>query len=327
MTHSDEIQAILANGRIAHDDVLRLRHRVFWKGVVTPQDADTLFALNDRLAAHCAPSWPEFFVEALTDYVVHQAEPSGYISDANADWLIACISRSGHVDTATELEILVRALEHAKLSPIALVAFALEQVKWGVVEGKGALGRNRALPPGVVEETEVDVVRRILYAFGGDGNIAVTRQEAEILFDINDATAQADNHPTWPDLFVKALANFLMAASGYRVPPRTEALRRAAWLDAPTPGIGAFMRQMLAGSLHAVWDGYEQVTRDAPAQASTGLTIADVPRVTEEEALWAAQRIGCDGRLHDSEVALINFLKSRNAYLHPKLLPILDRAA
>jgi hypothetical protein len=119
-----------------------------------------------------------------------------------------------------------------------------------------------------------------------------------------------------------------MAASGYRVPPRSEALRRAAWLDAPTPGIGAFMGQMLAGSLHAVWHAYEQVTRDGePAQAATGLTIADVPRVTEEEALWAAQRIGRAGRLHDSEAALINFLKSRNAYLHPKLLPILDRAA
>jgi len=30
------------------------------------------------------------------------------------------------------------------------------------------------------------MVRRILYAFGGDENIAVTRAEAEVLFGIND---------------------------------------------------------------------------------------------------------------------------------------------
>jgi hypothetical protein len=72
----------------------------------------------------------------------------------------------------------------------------------------------------------------MLYAFGGDGNIAVTQQEASVLFDINDATAETENHPAWSDLFVKALANFLMATSGYQVPTRQEALRREAWLEA-----------------------------------------------------------------------------------------------
>jgi hypothetical protein len=326
---STHIEAILASGRITADGVLMLRRRVFLKGVVTQADAEMAFRLNDQLGSAADATWAPFFLEALTDYLVHQAEPSGYISEANADWLIARISRSGRVETETELELLVKALEKAKSSPVKLIRFALEQVKWGVLEGDGYIGNNRKLEPGIVGEGESELVRRMLYAFGGDGNIAVTQQEASVLFDINDATAETENHPAWSDLFVKALANFLMATSGYQVPTRQEALRREAWLDSPTPGVGAFMSQMLAGSLSAVWDAYQHGTLDGEPRKTeaSGLTIGYEPRVTEEEVSWAATRIGQDGRLHENEMALINFLKSHNAHLHPKLVPILDRVA
>jgi hypothetical protein len=329
MADSKEVQAILARGKITAEDVLKLRQRVFWKGVVTEKDAEMVFVLNDRLGAKADASWPLFFVEALVDYVVMQADPSGYISQDNADWLIARISHSGPVDTASELELLVKTLERAKLSPVKLVKFALEQVKIGVLEGEGYIGHNRKLEPGVVGEAEVELLRRILYAFGGDGNIAITQQEAEILFDINDATSEVDNHPAWSDLFVKALANFLMAASGYEVPSRQEALRREAWLDAPNAGVGSFMSRMLTGSLDSIWSAYRHGTIDGEPRrdsGSSGLVIDFVPRVTAEQARWAAERIGQDGQLHENEAALINFLKSRRAYLHPKLNPILDRA-
>lgn len=329
MADSEQVQAILARGTITAEDVQDLRYRVFWKGVVAANDAEMMFALNDRLAKDADLSWAPFFVEALVDYIVMQAEPQGYISQANADWLIERISHSGHVDTATELELLVKALERAKLSPVRLVTFALQQVKIGVLEGEGYVGQRRKLQRGVIGEVEVELLRRILYAFGGDGNIAITRQEAEVLFDLNDATSEVDNHPAWSDLFVKAVANFLMASSGYQVPSRQEALRREAWLDAPTAGVGGFMSQMLSGSLDAIWNAYREGTFDGEPRKheTSGLVIAFEPRVTADEAKWAASRIGKDGQLHENEMALINFLKSRNAHLHPKLVPILDLAA
>jgi hypothetical protein len=328
-SHSTDIEAILAGGKITADGILTLRKRVFLKGVVTEADAEIAFTLNDRLGANADTSWAPFFIEALTDYLVHQAEPSGYISEINAEWLIARIARSGRVETETELELLVKILEAAKLSPVKLVGFALEQVKAGVLEGEGHIGNNKKLERGIVGADETELVRRMLYAFGGDANIAVTKQEASILFDINDATSEADNHPSWSDLFVKALANFLMAASGYQVPTRQEALRREAWLDAPTPGVGAFMSQMLAGSLGAVWDAYQHGTLDGEPRKTepAGLFIGLEPRVTEEEVRWAAARIGHDRKLHANEMALINFLKSHDAHLHPKLMPILDCVA
>lgn len=328
MPNSELVRSILARGAIAAEDIRALRHRVFWKGVVTEADAEAVFVLNDRLGASAAEGWPDVFVETLTDYVVHQAEPSGYVSEANAGWLIERISRSGHVDTESELELLVKVLERAKSSPVGLVAFALEQVKRGVLEGQGPVGRGLAREPGIVDEAETELVRRILYAFGGDGNIAITRQEAAILIDINDATAEVDNHPAWSDLFVKALANFFMAASGYQVPSRQEALRREAWLDEPTAGVGAFMGRMLTGSLTAVWDAYRHGSLDGePAAQAAWPDVPLAPRITEDEVSWAAARLRRDGLLHENEMALINFLKAQDAHLHPRLLPILDLVA
>jgi hypothetical protein len=73
MADNEAVEAILSRGKITADDVLKLRHSVFWKGVVTPDDAEMVFTLNDRLEANADPSWAPFFVEALTDYIVFQA--------------------------------------------------------------------------------------------------------------------------------------------------------------------------------------------------------------------------------------------------------------
>jgi hypothetical protein len=330
MTNGDTVKEILARGVITAEDVRKLRYSVFWKGVVTPDDAEMVFALNDRLEKNAHPSWKPFFVEALTDYIVMQAEPSGYISDENADWLIARIGRSGQVDTECQLELLVKVLERAKLSPVKLVTFALEQVKWGVIRTQGYVGVCHQNEPGVVDKAETELVRRILFAYGGDGNISITRQEAGILFDINDATDETKNDPAWSDLFVKALANFLLATFGYQVPTRQEALHREAWLDEPTAGVGAFMGQMLTGSLNAVWEAFTHGSLDDKPRhvnESSGLKISDVPLSTVEDARWLADRIQRDHLMRANEKALINFLKEKQAFVHPQLAPVLDCVA
>jgi hypothetical protein len=93
MAVSRDVQAILERGTITADDVQQLRHGVFWKGVVTEADAEIVFLLHDRLGASADECWTPLFVEALTDYVVQQAEPAGYVSQANADWLIDRVTR------------------------------------------------------------------------------------------------------------------------------------------------------------------------------------------------------------------------------------------
>ena len=129
LTLTAPVAGLTGKGRITADDVQLLRGEVFRDGIVTRAEAESLFALHASCRDQSA-DWPRFFVEAVTDYIVHQEKPHGYISEDNADWLVRAISRDGMVDTAAEMELLVTVLEKARSSPERLAAYALEQGRW-----------------------------------------------------------------------------------------------------------------------------------------------------------------------------------------------------
>ncbi len=329
MVMSDMLAKVTASRHLTNEDALEMRRRVYSDGAINSEEVEKLFALDEAAERHDT-AWTVLFTEALTDYLVNQQAPKGYISEENADWLITRISADGAVKTDTELELLVKVLEKAKSSPARLSAFALNQVKHAVLDGDGPAACGRDLEPGRVGRAEADLMRRILYAFGGDGNIAVTRAEAEVLFDINDVVAEADNDPAWADLFTKALANCLMAASGYAVPGRDVALKREQWLDSDTGGVASFFGRMASGGLRGVIDAYkapstEEAWADRNAQADAARATAEV--VTEAEAEWLADRIGRDGAIHENERALLRFIGEESPNIHPTLKPLVDDAA
>jgi hypothetical protein len=327
---SAQVTDIASRKSIGADDVLMLRREVFGAGVVSCAQAEALFALNATCTDQCT-EWSVFFIETTTDYIVHQEKPSGYISVKNADWLVNAISRDGRVESMTELELLVRVLEVAKFSTERLAAFALRQVMYAVVEAKGPLLLGGELVPGLIGKSEVDLLRRILYAFGGDGNIAITRSEAEVLFEINDRTAGARNDPEWNDLFVKAVANFVMCASGYEAPTREEALRRENFFDRADADIGGFFARMASGGGRGMLAAYRLSTDiDADWEARNQWNDAcarRAERIDSVEAKWLAERIGKDGRLQENELALVKFIKQTSSSIHPDLKPLLEKVA
>ncbi|MBA3518038.1 MAG: hypothetical protein H0T75_10440 [Rhizobiales bacterium] len=329
MLDRDIVAEVKASKHVTAEQVLVLRRWVYNGGAVVRGEIDKLFAVDEAATEHDA-AWCELFTEAVSDYLVDQVEPEGYVDEENADWLISRISQDGAVKTATELELLVKVLEKAKSSPERLAAFALSQVAKAIIGGDGPLARGGRLEAGRVTRDKADLMRRILYAFGGDGNLAVSRAEAEILFDINDAAAAADNDPAWSDLFVKAIASFLMAASGYAVPSRQEAIRREAWLDEPAGGVADFFGRMAAGSLRGVLQSYREpegegawAARNARLEANS--SVSEV--VTAEEAEWLARRIGRDGALHANEKALLRFIRDEAPSVHPSLRTLIAKAA
>jgi hypothetical protein len=178
-------------------------------------------------------------------------------------------------------------------------------------------------------EAEVDLLRRILHSFGGDGNIAVTRPEAEVLFDIDAATAGADNHPGWTDLFVKAIASCVMAASGYAAPPREIALARDAWLDRRGDlSLDAMLGGMGAG-LKGLFGGYREQTEEERAIArltQQKIEIVTHEAVTAAEATWLSERIGSGGKLTPNERALLAFLKAESPCIDPALRQLVEGA-
>ena len=322
----DEIKR---RGSIKDADVVRIRRAYYEDGRVTPEEANRLFELNDTCPIQ-DPAWADLFIEAITDYIVNQAEPEGYITVENADWLRERIARDGRVETKTELELLINVLDKARWAPFSLSAFALAQVKHAVLEGSGPIRAGRLLSPGIISDAEVDLLRRILYAFGGDQGIAISRAEAEVLFALNDATAGADNDPAWDELFVKAIAGAVMSASGYAAPSRQEALAKEAWLDsrgdlAPASTLAG----MLSAGLSRTFGLYREQSPEERAMARLEQQRIDIvvnERISEGEALWLAEQLGRDGELTPNERALLEFLARESPSVHPHLKPLIERA-
>jgi hypothetical protein len=322
---------LVERGRIAAADVRFLRTELFRDGAVSRAEAEQLFRLHTENPEQCA-EWHAFFVEAVADHVVHQERPTGYVSDEGAAWLIRMLSRGALVGSVIEMELIVRVLEEAKSSPVALSAFALEQVAFAAIDGEGPLAAKRGTVPGIVEKQEVDLLRRILHAFGGDGNIAVTRAEADTLFRINDGTCEEMNHPSWNELFVKAIANFVLASSGYEVPNRAEALRHDAFFDNADVDIGGFFARMVSGGVAGMLAAYEapgdvleadfaKLNRDKAVEARRASAVRG------EEARWLADRIMNDRLIHENERALLGFIRQAATAIHPELRSLLEKVA
>lgn len=312
------------------DDVLALRREVFEDGVVERCEAEALFAI-DRSVKEKAVEWSEFFIEAVTDYLVLAEAPEGYISEENANWLIRAISSDGIVDQIVEFEILMRCMEKAQSMPATLSAFALRQVQNAVVNGEGAMAKDRKTAKRVVTADDVKALRRVLYAYSSDGGLGISRSEAEVLFDINDQTVESENDPSWTELFSKAIAFSLMASVNHRAVSRDEALRRQEWLDDTSVSVSGFMADIFSGGLREFGrrmmsdtsiEGAYRKNNEAFESANEKSEVIDAV-----EAEWLVERIGRDGILHANELALIEFLKNESSDVHPSLKPLLEKVA
>jgi hypothetical protein len=321
------IDDMQARGSIKDTDVLKLRRAFNEDGRISADEAEALFALNNACPIQ-DPTWADCFVEMLTDFLVNQAEPEGYLTLDNADWLIKNISSDGRVESKTELELLITVIDKARWSPERLVTFALAQVRDAVIHGDGPTRAGRSNEKGAVSESDVELLRRILYAFGGDANIGITRAEAAILFEINDATAEADNASGWQNLFVKAIANCVMGASGYSVPSREEALAREAWLDRRGDlSLGNLVGGM-ASSASSFLSSYSEQSPEERAIARLErqkIEIVTNEEVTPAETEWLVERLGRDAKLTPNEAALLAFLKAESPKIHPDLQTLVDR--
>jgi hypothetical protein len=321
-TDLDPIDDICSRGIVKDGDIARLRRTVYGSHGIATADIETLFRINKTTRVQ-DPAWAPFFIEAVTDYIVNELPPQGYVTADNARWLVGQISKDGRIANAAELELLVNVLDQARWVPESLARLALDQVVLAVTSGTGPLRDGRRLAPGHVTVDDVTLLRRVLYAFGGDGSAAVTRSEAEALLAIEEATADGSQAPEWQELFVKAIAGAMMASSGYKVPAREEALRREQWLlQRGDLSIGNFIGRILAGC--EIQTAQERALARLERQR---IEIITSEPVSEGEAAWLAERIARDGHITANEKLLLAFIRQETRGIHPALQRLADEAA
>jgi hypothetical protein len=320
-------------GRITAQDVQTLRRDVFNDGVVSDEEAQMVFDL-DHACAEKDDAWCAFYVDALTDYLVWQSDPRGYVSKAQADFLIKNLTHDGQIASGSELELLVNVIYWSKGCPESLPLLAIEAVHESIINpGRACYGKGRRC--GVIDEGDVELLRKVLYAGSSLGSMTITRREAELLFTLNNESIEADNHPSWSDLFVKGVANYLMWPQ--RTPERPcidEARRREAWMD-ERRGVG----NLLSGIGSAVFNGsmFEELRKFDPfgretarntyaSRVATGEAAFQREKIDAPEAIWLKEQIASDGILHDNEIALLSFLKAESPQLDQALADLFDQA-
>lgn len=324
------IDEIIKRGSIKDIDVKALRAAFYEDGIISADEAQMLFSIN-RASPVQDPAWTPFFVEAITDFVVNQTQPEGYVTSDNAAWLISRCSRDGRIETRAELDLIVNVLEMARWSPASLIGFALEQIRLAVVDCNGPLRSMGVTRINQISDEDLGLMRRIVHAFGGDGNVGITRAEAETIFAINEAVEAGGPNAAWTDFFVKAIANVVMATSGYAVPSRDEALRETVWLESRGElSPAAFARSVASAGLRGIWDLYREPSSEERALARLErqrIEIITNEEITEGEAAWLAERLGADGRISDNERALLDFIYRESANVHPALKDLAARYA
>lgn len=326
---SDISNDIIERGEVTSADILALRRHIFGEVAVTREEAEALFRIDESVEGR-TPEWRDLFLEALTDWLIRQQEPRGYVTEEQARWLIERIEADSQARDGTEVELVTRVLEQADAAPASLAAFGLKLVTRSVVDNDG-----------VISAAEVERLRRLMFAPTGPGRMAISREEAEVLFDLNDATRGAANDPSWTDFFMRAVANAVTAAAGWAAPGREEALRRERWLADPEDGIAeAYVREhgpmpTSRFSLNAwvarafVWamrtpSADDLYAERVEANARAASTAAPVDAA---EARWLIDRIGRDGNFDDNERALIAFLRDLAPSTDEALQPLIDRLA
>lgn len=310
-------------GAVAAADVAYLSGAMFSGGVVDPRDAADLIAF-DRLVAANAHDWAAFFVNAIAAHLIEHTPPAETITAEKAEWLAAQLADPQAKDSPAgkpradgvagciaesprALPLLLRLMEGARSVAPVLPAFALRQVLAAIITGEGPLSLGRIHFSRTVDAQDVLLLRRVLMAGGGGEGRAVSRQEADALFDIHDATCGAANDPAFEPLFVRSIVQHVRAASSLHAGSRASLA-----LPSTDTRNGAHMAlDMLALA------GYQ------PDLDSLVERVA----LADEPAAWLTGRLAREGRASPASVALARLLADRAGAMPASLRALVDRAA
>ena len=212
----------------------------------------------------------------------------------------------------------MRVLEAASDAPASLQAFVLGKVKAAIVAA-GRLGVD-----------DVALLRRVVFAGASEGNVGVTREEADALFDI-DAACGANADPAWPAFFAQAVDDALTAVSPFHVESRDGGAADEAWL-ASRPGLFDFFKQIVArpdvgGAMEDIFHPSEGERREwQGADAQMEADEAAAAPITDEEADWLIGRLAGGAPLSAAAHALLERLKAQVPDAGGRLKPLIDAA-
>lgn len=296
---ADKIQK---TGQIERDDAQNIARMIYQDGIVSREEAERLFEINNKLSGH-DPDWDLQFIETIKDYLVTIEAPEGWVTEEEAKWLIEQISKDGQVRLGCELDLMVEVLCKAEGAPVSLSRYALRCVS------------DHIRREGRARTENIERLRHLLYAASGEGQAWVSRFEATELFRLNDEIANAKNDPSWNDLFARAIGNHLLASAHPNPVDEAEALRREIWVKDTSSSTAGMFSRIITESFDGGLNGwFQKLTFSEERAMAARRAVVEAARregeiVSGEESAWFLQRLGWDNSISPAEKALIEFLK------------------
>ena len=313
----------MRDGVASDADVRAVRFALYGERAEVGEAFLLLYEADKRRKTH-SREWSRLFVEAALDVALRETAPRGYFPLEKARKVMEALGERGELRSDTVLEALVAIVEQADDVPPDFAAFVLRRVKETLIYSDGPTASGEALTPGLVGAPGLALLRRVVWGAGAEGRLAVSRAEAEALFDIADATTGAANTPGWDEFFAGAVGNYLIGATGRRPPSRERAFEM--W-EAPhkADALGAlasiFTRARevdfhdIQGDMrrHRLSSMVEESYR--ADNAARARAMAEAERLSGEKADWIVDRIRRNGALSAPESALLRFLEREAAQL------------
>lgn len=322
------------DGAIGDDEVSAVRRALYGERAEIGEAFRLLYEADKKRKSH-SDEWSRLFVEAALDVALRETPPQGYFPPDKAQKVMEALGEKGELRTDTVLEALVAIVEKAERVPTEFAAFVLRRMKQAVIYSDGLTASGERLTPGRIGLPELKLIQRVVWGAGDEGRLAVSRAEAEALFDIADATAGAANAPQWDEFFAGAVGNYLIGATGRQPPSRERAFEM--WETPHKADALGFFGQIFSRarevSLSDVKGDMSRHRLSAMVEAAyradneaRDAAIAAAERLTGEKAEWVVDRIRRNGSLSAPESALLRFLEREATQLPKELLAMKAQA-
>lgn len=317
-------------GAVTAEDIVAIRRNVYPDETVSRLEAEGIYSI-ERVRRVGNREWTSFFIEVMSDHLIN-IPPVGYLSEDNAAWLETQVKRRKAPSMDGDVALVAAIIERAREVPPTFQAFGLRLVKEAVLYGDGPDGHGREHGAGRVTAPDVALLQRILWGAGREGQLAISREEAETLFAIADATTGAANEREFEDLFARAIGNYLMGATGRDVPPRETALRWETEGPYKANAVGMLGRVFEARFARgAVFERPRTLMEDVEAhrgEANLAREIASLKAeaIIPEKASWLVERINRNGMITPAEKALVRFVAREGGATNPLLKDLVARA-
>ena len=309
MASFNELLRKASSSKVLDDQIFAdLRKEILNDGHVSITEADMIFEIDTNIAVK-PEGWNNFFVSVITDFLIRQTLPVGFVDPIHATWLMERIDQDHNLSQETEEALLLNVLRLAEDTPENLEKYALGKIRDKIISRASAGNLN-------VTADDVALLRRVLYASGGQGGFRISKSEARFLFDLDEISQNQDNDPAWQKLFVGAIANHVMTCGGPPPPDREEYRKAQEYLHSKKT-----VRWNIIDSFKA-WTSQEQQESFTDAGKIASSEVIDMA-----EAKWLIDHLNRDGQTSQNEVALLRFIKAECPQIHELLDPYLKRVA